>query len=64
MKFIFEITSLSFSACSIWLIISWMKIFSTQKTIDIQDVMSIVLVLLALILSITIFLVSLFHKED
>lgn len=64
MKIVFGITSLSFSACSIWLIITWMKIFSTQKTIDIQDVMSIVLALLALILSITIFLVSLFHKED
>lgn len=64
MRAIFGIVSTFFTISSIWLLISWIQIIKTQKELELQDLMIMVLAVIALGLSITFLLVSLFHRED
>lgn len=64
MRTIFVIVSSFFTISSIWLLISWVQIIKTQKELELLDVMIMILAVIAVGLSITFLLVSLFHRED
>ena len=64
MRALFVIVSSFFTISSLWLLVSWNQIIKTQKELDLQSVMIMVLAVIAVGLSVTFLLVSLFHRED